>query len=172
VLSQNSVAESSQPYLTVLEDLSKGVAPELWGVLSIVLNTNLVNSPWTREVAVRAYSEAVLRCFQASRRPDEGEEDMHEYLRSLRRAILDSIREASRFRQVRGPAYAKELLYLYVHRARKERASSEGAEGSYAKLLDLLNRNLFDSSGRFNAEGSTALADLLVLIKFAKGGAW
>lgn len=172
VLSQNSVAESSQPYLTVLEDLSKGLAPELWGVLSIVLNTNLVNSPWTREVAVRAYSKAVLRCFQASRRPDEGEEDMHEYLRSLRRAILDSIREASRFRQVRGPAYAKELLYLYVHKARKERASSEGAEGSYAKLLDLLNRNLFDSSGKFNAKGSTALADLLVLIKFAKGGAW
>jgi len=156
--------ESSQPYVTTLEGLARRVRPEIWDVLSVVLDLDLGSPQWTRAALVNAYSKAVVRCFLASREPGKGAPPIHEHLRSLRRAVLSSVREVARFR------HSKELLYLYV--CRQARSSQGKPREYYEKLLDLLNLNLFDQAGNFNVGGSTALADLIVLIKFVKGGAW
>jgi len=167
----DEVAGSIQPYLTGLEDLAKKVVPEIWTALSITLNMNLSNPSWTRATLVDSYTKAVISCFLASRTLGNESstyakqvEEMHEHLRSLRRAILTSIREVSRFK------YSKELLYLYV--SKQAKSSSDKSKEYYEKLLNFLNKNMFDQTGNFNVRGSTGLADLIILIKFIKGGAW
>ncbi len=165
------VAESAQPYLTGLEDLANKVVPEIWTILSMILNVNLGSSLWTREALIESYRKAVINCFLASRVLSKESstyakqvEEMHEHLRSLRKVILTSIREVSRFK------HSKELLYLYVNR--QARFSSGKSKEYYKKLLNLLNKNMFDQTGNLDLERSTGLADLIILTKFIKGGAW
>jgi putative nucleotidyltransferase with HDIG domain len=167
----SGVVESAQPYLTKLEDLAKKAVPEIWSILSIILNENLGNPPWTRKTLIDSYAKAVINAFFASRILSEEDltyanqvKKMHEHLRSLRRVILSSVREVSRYK------HSKELLYLYVNKQAK--SSSDKMQEYYGRLLRLLNKNLFDQAGNFSVDGCTGLADLIVLIKFVRGGAW
>jgi len=169
------VADSNQPYeIRLDENVAKKKCPEMWrALLPLVLNLDaeaISSAEWSEVNSSHYHKEAFVACFLASRAEDGGDlgkraEEVKERIRLLRRALMESLREVS------GYVHKKELLYIYL----AKQARGEGGEvlkPYYEKILKFLGKVLFTPSGVFREDANTGLLDVLVLIKFVKGGAW
>lgn len=171
--SKSTIVESAQPYEVKLDEIVMKKPPEMWRTLIPLIfdisNEDVEKSEWSRESSYKFYKEIFKKCFLASRSEDERSriqisDQMVSYLKSLNRAILDSVREVSEY------IYRKELLYIYVARQIKDAANKKVKP--FYKLQKFFDKILFDTSGKFKESESTRLYDILILIKFVKGGAW
>jgi len=156
-----STIDSIQPYLIELGD---GAVPEAWRtVFRLVFAPEGVNGRWSDSVSFEVHKRSFGVAFLASR-PRDSEPSKNaepERLRKLRAASLRAWSEVS------GSPCWREILAVYLQR---QAARSDSELGDAYKSLFELVRATFLSAPP--GERAIPLADLLILIKLAEGGAW
>ncbi len=155
-----------QPYLVMRSDLEGSSTPELWrGVGRLVLRVG-VRGGWSDEASLRVHTEAFRQAYYASRRKEEAqlpgspEGDVREWVRSVRNVILRS------WSQVSPSRYWREKLVIYLLRQLEKGGERELGE-VYRELAEFAK-----SSVTGPEVGPVPLADILTLLKLARGGAW
>lgn len=149
-------ADSAQPYLI---DLREREGSEAWRtVFRLIFGLD----GWSDQTNFDLYRHALRNAYLTSRlREDQKGAEEREKLNNLRNAIMRV------WSEVANSQYWRELFYVYVLRQR-QREVKELTE-AYEKLAELVRATLLRAPMR---EGVVPLADLLILIKFAGGGAW
>lgn len=171
---KRGAAGGIQLYGISLSALARKKAPDLWRTalpaVLCAINNDLSSVLWDEATSLNYAKIAIAEFYDASWKWESTIEG--EYLRRLRREVFKSLRE------VGGLDYSRELLYVFVHReAETARNSGKGTGGDcagrvYEKLIEYLNKTMFDEDGNFRKDSPPGLPDLIVLAKFAKGGAW
>jgi len=156
-----STIDSIQSYLI---DLGDGAVPEAWRtVFRLVFAPKGVNGRWSDSISFEVHKRSFGVAFLASR-PSDSEPSKNaepERLRKLRAAALRAWGEVS------GSPCWREILAVYLQR-QAARSDSELGD-AYKSLLELVRATFL---GAPPGERAIPLADLLILIKLAGGGAW
>lgn len=151
--------DSAQPYLI---DLREGTEPEAWRTVFQSVFGLGEREKWSNQTSFGLHKRVLGIAYLTSRPSnDQRGSGERERLGNLRNAIMRA------WGEVASSQYWRELLYVYILRQRK-RGVEELAE-AYEELARFARETLLRAPAR---ERVIPIADLLILIKLAKGGAW
>ncbi len=175
---QDEEIDSLQPYLIRRSDLEGSTVPEFWeGVGRLVLRMKVPDKWGGCDHVWSFYVDAFRQAYCIAAQVD----NMDDWVKSVRDAILRS------WPQVSPSKYWREKLIVYF--LRQEERGEKELRGAYEDLAELgmltvlsgrygygSRRSALSASlgptGSQDGIGPFPLADVLTLVKLAKGGAW
>jgi len=146
--------DSSQPFLVTESVFLKREPPELWSGLGGVV-MDIKPNEWTDDESIRVHTEAFTKAFLVTTDSEKKYDD------AKRVAVLKSALNSA-WREASGSKHWREKLVVYVSR----QAKREVKAGYYEKLQKVLVDSLLSDTP------SVPIADLLILLKLVRGGAW